>query len=1106
MFAALILWLQVFGLAIHIQAQERQEKGLKRSPLALTNKQDDQDEADDPDLPAASRIDKTEYLRLRDEQIAKLRGLPYPRPDVRNQAIFEAMREEVANRRLTGEPDAAINLTWRPLGPAPIPQGQTVGRRDPVSGRVSAIAVHPTNPNIVYVGTAQGGLYRSLNGGTTWTPLLDNALSLAIGAIAIAPSDPTIVYVGTGEATFSQSSFFGVGIYRITNADTTPVIAGPLNAGTTAGSDVFTGRAISEILIHPTDANIIFAATTSGTSGIGGNTGAPTPTRGVYRSTNALAASPTFERLTVSTFLSGNRSISDLAMEPGNPNRIFVSLVDTGNGGNDAGVYFTSNALDPTPTFTRVLTVAVGDANGRSELTINKVGATVTAYAATGTANGTVYKTTYDTNAPGTPTFTQTVANSFCGGQCFYDIAIAVDANDANKVYLGGGPALPFGISTNGGTSFVSSSTGLHVDTQAITVAPSDPNTIYFGSDGGVWKSTNGGTNWTSLNNSTFSATQFQSIALHPLDRNFTIGGTQDNGTEFFAVDGATWVHSDDGDGGFAAIDQNAINFTNVTAYHTYFNASGSQIGFARATTGDPVTGDLNWDIFLGCGGTANGINCADSTLFYAPMVVGPGRPNTLYFGTNRLYRSADTGTTMVAVSQALPSPASAIAISKQDDNVRLVGLSGGGVYVTTTGSATLNSITGAIPARYVGRAAIDPTNANIAYVTLTGYGLPAGQHVWKTTNLNDPAPTWTASGSGIPDVPTDSFVIDPANPQQLFAGTDIGVFRSTNGGTSWTSFNDGLPRVAVFGMDIQPSFHVLKIATHGRGIWEMPLNVPTTSTPFDFDGDGRADISVFRPSTGVWYLNRSTAGILSVSFGVSSDLIAPGDFDGDGKADIAVFRPSNGTWYSLNSQTNTVSTTTFGQSGDLPRPGDFDGDGKADISVFRPSNGAWYRLNSSNNAFVATQFGQSGDVPVLGDFDGDAKSDLAVFRPSTGVWYRLNSNGGTFAATPFGQSGDIPTAADYDGDGKADISVFRPSTGVWYRLNSNGGAFAATPFGQSGDIPTAADYDGDGKADISVFRPSTGVWYRLNSNGGAVVITQFGQTGDLAVPNAYDQ
>lgn len=269
-----------------------------------------------------------------------------------------------------------------------------------------------------------------------------------------------------------------------------------------------------------------------------------------------------------------------------------------------------------------------------------------------------------------------------------------------------------------------------------------------------------------------------------------------------------------------------------------------------------------------------------------------------------------------------------------------------------------------------------------------------------------------------------------------------------------------------------------------------------------DFDGDGRADISVFRPSSGSWFLlNSSNNAFSAVGFGISTDVIAPADFDGDGKTDISVYR--NGNWYRLNSSNNSFTGVAFGIAADIPVPADFDGDGKADINVFRPSNGTWYRLNSSNNALVATAFGTNGDKPVIGDFDGDGKADITVYRPSAGAWYRLNSSNGQFVSTSFGIASDLVVPADYDGDGKTDIAVFRPSNGNWYRLNSSNGAFVAIAFGQSGDLPVAADFDGDGKADIAVFRPSNGTWYQLRSTSGFAAQT-FGANADTPIPNAF--
>ncbi len=280
---------------------------------------------------------------------------------------------------------------------------------------------------------------------------------------------------------------------------------------------------------------------------------------------------------------------------------------------------------------------------------------------------------------------------------------------------------------------------------------------------------------------------------------------------------------------------------------------------------------------------------------------------------------------------------------------------------------------------------------------------------------------------------------------------------------------------------------------------------LPPSRTGYDFDGDARADVAVYRPSSGVWFLNRSQLGFSATQFGLPTDKIVPADFDGDGKADIAVYRPSTGFWYYLNSSNNAFNAVQFGVSEDLPSPADFDGDNKADITVFRPSSGVWFRLNSSNGGFSATQFGTSEDRPTLGDFDGDGKADIAVYRPSSGVWFRLNSSNGSFNAVQFGISEDKPVPADYDGDGKADIAVYRPSSGVWYRLNSSNGAFNATQFGVMEDRPSPADFDGDGKADIAVFRPSSGVWFKLGSTSGFSTI-QFGTAGDIPTPNAFVQ
>ncbi len=380
-----------------------------------------------------------------------------------------------------------------------------------------------------------------------------------------------------------------------------------------------------------------------------------------------------------------------------------------------------------------------------------------------------------------------------------------------------------------------------------------------------------------------------------------------------------------------------------------------------------------------------------------------------------------------------------------------------------------------------------------------------AGTGPFRVSSQNT-ATTWAANSNQ-----TITWDVAGTNANGINAA-NVKISLSTDGGQTFpvtlsaSTANDGSEQITV--PNNATTQARIKVEAVGNIFFDIndlnfTINAAAVRSPFDFDGDSRTDVSIYRPSLGEWwYLRSSDSGNYAAQFGSSTDKPTPADFTGDGRTDIAFFRPSSGHWFVLRSEDSTFYSFPFGSSDDIPAPADYDGDGRADPAVFRPSSATWFIFRSSDNGVTIQNFGVAEDKPVVSDYDGDGKADIAIFRPSVSEWWLLRSQAGLIAYQ-FGSSGDKTVQGDYTGDGKADIAFWRPSSGQWFVLRSEDSSFFAFPFGQSGDTPVAGDYDGDGRMDAAVYRPSNNVWY-LNGSTSGVQTVPFGITGDIPIPNVY--
>ncbi|MBI4491752.1 MAG: hypothetical protein HY690_03055, partial [Chloroflexi bacterium] len=713
---------------------------------------------------------------------------------------------------------------WTLLGPEPIGSGVSgwASGELPNSGRVTAVAV--VDANTVYIGAASGGVWKTTDGGTTWTPLTDTQPSLAIGALALDPTNPSVVYAGLGEQNNSGDSYYGFGVLKSTDAGASWTLANPA---------IFSRQRIGRIAVDSNSPSTVYAATDNGIarSTDGGATWATT-----YVGSDWCSPS-------ISLWgAQGYCPVSDVAIDSStNPSTVYMARGDS-YGSADNGVWRTTTDSN---TWTRLgggfPTSDVGRIRlARAHTTPTTLYAAVHRLSDSGLMG--VWKSIDGGTswAPTTHPEANLPVNSYSRcGQCWYDLNIAVSRQDANVVFV---LAVELFKSADGGETWSMVSNGyegsphkVHVDQHAFGFIPGQTGGFYLGNDGGVYRSLDGGSTFANLNQN-LPITQLYRGAAHPTNVSSAIGGAQDNGSLSYE-NSLSWNRSVGGDGAYPAIDYNNPNnvYASTQYLGIYRSTTGPRGSFTSATFGIDPNGNENLE-------------------FITPLVMDPNAPSALYAGTTRLYRTTNGANSWTPISPYLNSSASpgsyntitAIGVSASAAGTiyvatRPAGTNPGKVWVTVDGAATWNDRSTGLPNRYPTSIAVHPANNLIAYVAFSGFDSSTAStpgHVYRTT---DGGLSWTNVSGTLPDAPANAIVIDPADPNLLYVGTDVGVFKSTDAAVSWVSLSAGLPNVVINDLVLNRAGTRLFAFTHGRGVYAAdrtgmaatPTTVPTSgATP----------------------------------------------------------------------------------------------------------------------------------------------------------------------------------------------------------------------------------------------------------------------------------
>jgi photosystem II stability/assembly factor-like uncharacterized protein len=708
----------------------------------------------------------------------------YPHTDVNPADLARARAEARAMRSAV-----AGGAVWDPVGPTNI------------GGRIPDLAVHPTDHLTVYVGAAEGGVLKTTDGGASWIPTFDEVETLSIGDVAVHPTNGDIVYAGTGEANNGGGSvtYGGLGVYKTTNGGDSWT-----NVGLTDS------RYIGRITLDPVNPERVFVCAM-------GALFSTNPERGIYRSTNGGG---TWEHV---LSVSDSTGAIDLVIDRSNPNRVYAATWERIRrphtrryGGPTSAVYRSTNGGDTWSILGGGLPSPLS-VNGRIGLAISDSNPQIL-YAIYADLIGNfagVYKTT-NSGDSWARVNDGTLSGMYSNFGWWFG-QIRVDPLNPERVFTLGLNAYR---STTGGASWSLMGSNMHVDHHALEWAPTgNGQLMYEGNDGGLYVSQNASVSWTEITG--LPITQFYTLEVDHLMPQRRYGGTQDNGTNR-TLSGSLndWFEIFGGDGFYVNVDPTNNNF--VYAESQYGNLGRSTNGGAG---------------FLGA---LNGISGSDRMNWSTPVVFDPTDPQVLYYGANRLYKSTNRAALWTAISADLSdgNPGSAgvvygtittVAAAATNPQVVYAGTDDANVWVTQNGGGNWTRIDAALPERWITRVAVDPNQAAIAYVTLSGFrdDDPLA-HVFRTTDFGA---TWTPISSNLPEAPVNDLVIDTINPSTLYVATDVGVYVTADLGGSWATLGADLPNGVVTDLELHGPTRILTAATYGRSMFAFDLAQTSTVT-----------------------------------------------------------------------------------------------------------------------------------------------------------------------------------------------------------------------------------------------------------------------------------